>query len=92
MDSSSNAKTGISLASVLGFSDELQKIAGMPKPTSLGDVRKAVSTEGTALQKRKPAYTKVNKDPVSPASPLSDAAESSKSVQPPPVTMPRGDL
>lgn len=81
------SKGKISLDVLLGFSDELQKIASLPKPTSLGDVRKAVSYQGTALAKRKPNYAKVSKEPMQPAS-TSDLAESSKTVQPPPVTMP----
>ena len=81
------SKSILSLDVFLGFSDELQKIASLPKPTSIGDMRKSVSYEGTALAKRKPNYAKVNKDPVPPAS-TSDLAESSKTVQPPPVTMP----
>ena len=81
----------MSLDMLLGFSDELQKIAVSVKPTSLGEVRKEVSYAGTALARRKPSYAKVNKEPTPPAS-ASDLAESPKSVQPPPVTMPRGDL
>jgi hypothetical protein len=76
---------------VLGFSDELQKIAMSIRPTSFGDVRKEVSYAGTALARRKPSYAKVNKEPTLPAS-ASDLTESSKTVQPPPVTMPGGDL
>jgi hypothetical protein len=84
-------KWHISLGTVLGFSDELQKIAMSFKPTSFGDVRKEVSYAGTALARRKPSYAKVNKQQTLPAS-SSELTESAKTVQPPPATMPGGDL
>lgn len=90
-DPSSKTKKGsLSLARVLGFSDELQKISTLVRPTSFGDVRKEVSYAGTALARRKPNYAKVNKGPA-PAS-ASDLAESPKTIQPPPVTVPTGNL
>ncbi len=88
-DPSHKSKTStIHLVSLLGFADELQKIAQTTTaPTSVGDVRKALSAEGTSLTKRKPSYSKTRKEPLPITSP-SELAESSKSIQPPPVTMP----
>lgn len=89
-DPSSRTKTsGISLASLLGFSNELQKLAQLPKPTSLGDTRKIVSTQGTSLAVRKPNYAKVNRDSLPPASASgADLTQSAKTIQTPPQTMP----
>jgi len=78
----------ISLVSLLGFADELNKIGQTTTPpTSVGDVRKTVSSEGTSLAKRKPSYSKTYKNQLPNAS-SSELAESSKSIQPPPVSMP----
>lgn len=89
-DPSSKTKAGsISLVSLLGFSNELQKIAQLPKPTSLGDTRKIVANQGTAMSVRKPSYAKVNKDSIAPASAAGmDLTQSAKTIQTPPQTMP----
>lgn len=86
-DPNTKSKTSsLALEMMLGFADELEKIA-LPKAPSVGDVRKSVLSAGTALSTKKPAYTKVHKEPSPPAS-NHDLLESSKVVQPPPVTMP----
>lgn len=87
----SNNKSKLSLGVLLGFSDELQKIAMSPiGPSTVGEVTKVVSRKGTSLSTKQPKYSKVPKDLTPPASPV-DFAQSSKAVQPPPVTMLRGD-
>lgn len=83
----SKMASNFSLVSILGFADELQKISMSTSPTTPGDVRKAVGYAGTALSKKKPSYTKVHKEPTPTAS-ASDLTESSKTVQPPPITTP----
>lgn len=82
---------GLDLVSLLGFADEMMKIAQSPKPTTPGEVRAKVPEAGTALSTRRPRYSKVHKDPVPPSS-TSDLAESAKTIQPPPVTMPESNM
>lgn len=88
MDPNQKSKAGYDLEVWLAFSTELEKIAAMGgmKPTTVGEVRKAVSSEGTALMRRKPNYAKVNKGTMPPAS-SADMVDGPKSVQPPPVSM-----
>lgn len=83
----SEKTSGISLASLLGFTNELQKLAfSAPKPTTVGDMRKVVSSQGTALSTRKLSYSKVREP--APTASSSELAASAKTVQPPPVSMP----
>lgn len=79
---SSKAKTsGISLVLLKGFSEELQKIAAVIKPSGVPEITKHV-----VPSKKTPTYTKVNKEPDPPA-PVTDSLSSAKTMQPPPVTM-----
>lgn len=75
------AKTsGVSLAMLIGFSTELQKIAAA---TTISDVSKAVKPPGVKPPK---LYSKpVEREPDPPASTL-DILRSSRTPQPPPVT------
>lgn len=82
--------SGIDLVSLLGFADEMMKLAQLPKPTTTGVVRAEVPRAGTALSTKRPHYSKVHKDPVPPSS-TSDLAGDAKTVQPPPVTMPESN-
>lgn len=79
MDTSN--KTKLALARLLGFSDELRKIAmGLPKPTGLSQVKQVITPKIG-----KPSYSKIQKQP-EPAGGATGTMSSSNTMSPPPVT------
>lgn len=72
------------LALWMGFSDELQKIAAA---ASVGDITKSINRKSTLTTTPKLTSRPVVKEPEPPSATL-DHLSSSRSIQPPPVTMP----
>ena len=73
-----------SLALWMGFSDELQKIAAA---TSTGDVKKSMARKSTLASMPRMTSKPVVKEPEPPSATL-DHLSSSRTMPPPPVTMP----
>lgn len=79
-----NKSSAVDLAMWVGFADELQKIAAA---ASVGDITKSVARKSTLTKMPKLTSKPVVKEPEPPSATL-DHLSSSRTSQPPPVTMP----